>query len=136
MLYYARSTNGFYDSTINKAIPEDAVEITVDVHRLLMLHQSRGGTIQANSTGFPIAAPPKPYDFSVWDGDRWTSNTEKIRKDDEERERTKITEIEKKVSLCDLIDVLIERGVISYDDLPSDMQELLKERDALKRAIA
>ena len=60
-LYFAKSTNGFYDSEINAALPKDAVEITQSTHQTLMTGQSQGQVIQADSTGAPVlVAPPSP----------------------------------------------------------------------------
>ena len=59
-LYYAGSTNGFYDSNINTSIPSDAVVITQATHDSLMAAQSSGHIIQ-NNGGQPQAVnPPAP----------------------------------------------------------------------------
>jgi len=54
-IYYAASTNGFYDSIVNTEIPQDAVEITVEVWQSLLDAQSNGETIAPNKKGYPVA---------------------------------------------------------------------------------
>lgn len=59
MIYYAKSTNGFYDDSIHGAsMPADAVEITVDTHAALLTAQSEGKAIIADANGNPIAVDP------------------------------------------------------------------------------
>lgn len=58
MLYFSRSTLGFYDSEINSTIPNDAVEITALQRRNLLAEQTTGKQIVADSNGFPIAQIP------------------------------------------------------------------------------
>lgn len=62
MLYYAKSTGGFYDSEIHcDNIPSDSVRITSDNHAALMRAQSEGKQIVADENGNPIAVdPPAP----------------------------------------------------------------------------
>lgn len=62
MLYYAKSTGGFYSLYMHgAAIPEDAVEITEEQHASLLDAQSNGFTIQAGQDGRPIAIKrPEP----------------------------------------------------------------------------
>lgn len=55
MLYFAKSTNGFYDSEINPAIPIDAVTITPETWQSLFDAQSEGKTIKSDDNGRPIA---------------------------------------------------------------------------------
>jgi len=43
MIYYSTSTKGFYDSTISTSIPEDAKEITDELHADLMDKQTLVG---------------------------------------------------------------------------------------------
>ena len=60
MIYYSKTTNGFYDSAINKVLPEDAAEISKELHVSLMAEQSVGKQITADSkTGLPVAVDPK-----------------------------------------------------------------------------
>jgi hypothetical protein len=52
---YSQSTNGFYDEAIHgDAIPEDAVEITVEEHAALIEGQSQGKLITADENGKPV----------------------------------------------------------------------------------
>ncbi|UOF82052.1 hypothetical protein [Caudoviricetes sp.] len=63
MLYYAKSTGGFYDSVIHtpQQIPSDAVEITVGQYQALLAGQEQGQVITSDSNGNPINAPqPAP----------------------------------------------------------------------------
>lgn len=60
MIYYSKTTNGFYDSAINKILPEDAAEISKETHAALMAAQSEGMQIIADSkTGEPVHVDPK-----------------------------------------------------------------------------
>lgn len=54
-IFYAASTNGFYDSAINKEIPTDAVEISVDKWQSLLAAQGNGKIIKSDKNGYPIA---------------------------------------------------------------------------------
>lgn len=54
MIYFSKSTNGFYDSDFNSVIPNDAVEITKEYHLSLLDAQSTGKCIVADSRGRPI----------------------------------------------------------------------------------
>ena len=53
-IYYANSTNGFYNTDINSVIPTDAVEITEENYQELLNGQSAGQVITANAQGYPI----------------------------------------------------------------------------------
>jgi len=63
-ILYSASTNGFYDTNLPyKSLPNDAVEITPEVHQALMAAQTTGQTITSDTNGYPIAknhAPPTP----------------------------------------------------------------------------
>lgn len=60
MIYYSKTTNGFYNSAINKVLPEDAVEIAQEAYSSLMVAQSEGLQIVADSeTGEPTTIDPK-----------------------------------------------------------------------------
>lgn len=51
----------FYDPEINPEIPEGAIELTDEEHRVLLEAQSYGKTIKPDESGRPIAAdPPQP----------------------------------------------------------------------------
>lgn len=55
MIYYAKSTSGFYDSDIHGAnIPPDAREITAEYHAELLAGQAQGKIIDANDNGTPV----------------------------------------------------------------------------------
>jgi hypothetical protein len=55
MLYFSRSTVGFYTSEIHgEAIPSDAVEISQSLYDMLIAGQSAGMIIAADDRGFPI----------------------------------------------------------------------------------
>lgn len=55
MLYYAESTRGFYDTAINRVIPEDAVAVTRQQHAALLAAQAGGKEIVSSPGGVPIA---------------------------------------------------------------------------------
>lgn len=59
--YFAKSTGGFYDYSINPAcqIPADAVEITEEQHAELLAAQSAGKIITSDANGNPIAIDPQ-----------------------------------------------------------------------------
>lgn len=61
-MYYAKSTNGFYDAAIHgDSIPADAVEITSEYHAALMQAQGEGKQITSDENGSPLAIdPPQP----------------------------------------------------------------------------
>lgn len=61
-IYYASSTNGFYDDRIHGKfgsmdghIPADAKLLTDDQFSALILAQQSGKTINPDSNGFPVA---------------------------------------------------------------------------------
>jgi len=61
MLYYSKSTGGFYDTAIHGDIPANAVEITEAEHAALLAAQASGQSIQAGEDGRPVAvARPAP----------------------------------------------------------------------------
>lgn len=58
-MFYAASTGGFYVESIHgSSIPEDAVEISSEQHRILMDGQANGLVIQADAAGLPILVEP------------------------------------------------------------------------------
>lgn len=60
-IYYAKSTNGFYDAAIHgDNIPADAVEITEAEHAALIEGQSLGKLIVADESGRPVLVDPPP----------------------------------------------------------------------------
>lgn len=54
MIYYSKSTNGFYNSKVNKLIPGDAVEITKEDHQRLLEVQEIGGRITSDTNNRPV----------------------------------------------------------------------------------
>lgn len=59
--YYAKSTGGFYNTSINgNDIPADAIEITDGCHASLLDAQSQGKKIITDDNGFPVAIDPPP----------------------------------------------------------------------------
>ncbi|QEW06351.1 hypothetical protein [Nitrincola iocasae] len=60
-MYYSKTTNGFYSRTIHgDKIPEDAVEITKEIHMFLIEGQSQGKIIKADENFYPILVDPPP----------------------------------------------------------------------------
>lgn len=61
MIYYSKSINGFYDTQIEyKNIPDDAVEISAERHRELLVAQSNGRCIVSDDAGYPMDILPEP----------------------------------------------------------------------------
>jgi hypothetical protein len=61
MIYFSKSTCGFYNDSINEFIPDDAVEITDEYHQELLEEQAKGKTIEADASGYPVLRdPPAP----------------------------------------------------------------------------
>jgi hypothetical protein len=60
MLYFAASTNGFYDSEIHSTMPDDAVQITREKYTELMTGQSEGNPVSSDSNSNPINVAPTP----------------------------------------------------------------------------
>lgn len=58
MLFYSKTTNGFYDDSIHaiESIPADRVTISREDHRLMMDGQAAGRTWQAQTDGRPALA--------------------------------------------------------------------------------
>ena len=62
-MFYSKTTGGFYDTAIHgDNIPADAVDITLTEHAALLLGQSQGKLITADTLGRPVLTdpPPKP----------------------------------------------------------------------------
>lgn len=135
MIKYSPSTNGFYDTEIHGTnVPADVVEISGSIYDTLIAWQSKGYAIQPNSSGYPVVTSQKPYPFSKWDGDKWTSDTDKIKQHDQEQIKVKLRKIEQELSALayTLFDILMDKGVIDFDDLTGDVKKLLKERDDIE----
>jgi Mlc titration factor MtfA (ptsG expression regulator) len=57
MMFYSNSTGGFYTKQIHgENIPDDAVEISDELHAFLIEGQSQNKTIVGDANGFPILA--------------------------------------------------------------------------------
>lgn len=54
MILFSKSTNGFYNTRVNKIIPEDAVEITEEEHKRLLEVQAVGGRITSDANNRPV----------------------------------------------------------------------------------
>ena len=52
--------DGFFDDSYGGFVPEGAVEITDDTHRLLLDGQAQGKLIIADDEGYPILSDPPP----------------------------------------------------------------------------
>lgn len=55
-MLFSSSTGGFYDATINKSIPADAVAITSAEYAALLAGQSEGKRITSDAQGRPVLA--------------------------------------------------------------------------------
>ncbi|WP_455808898.1 phage tail protein [Pseudomonas koreensis] len=60
MIFYSATTNGFYDSSENTYIPEEALEISSERHAALLNGPASGLRIIADDNGLPILADPLP----------------------------------------------------------------------------
>lgn len=62
MYKYSKSTNGFYVQDIHGGnIPDDAVDVSDEVHAEIIKGQSEGKVITADGNGYPILVdPPAP----------------------------------------------------------------------------
>lgn len=61
MYLYSLSTNGFYLDAVTLSLPNDAIEITDEEHRALVLGCSQGKVITIGGDGRPGLADPAPY---------------------------------------------------------------------------
>ncbi|EAO6423667.1 tail fiber assembly protein [Cronobacter sakazakii] len=60
MIYFSKSSNGFFLDSINDDMPADIVEISADTYNALMVGQQDGGkVIEADDDGYPILVSPK-----------------------------------------------------------------------------
>ena len=60
-MFYSPQTGGFYDAAFHgDSIPDDAVEITAELHSELMEGQSQGQIITPDKNGFPVLTDPLP----------------------------------------------------------------------------
>jgi hypothetical protein len=61
-IFYSKNANGFYNSSLHgNNIPDDSIEITLDVYNKLFEDQSIGKLITSNENGFPIAIDRPAY---------------------------------------------------------------------------
>ena len=71
-IYYSKSNQAFYDSTIHTTWPEDAVWITDEQHTALLAGQSNGQVIMPDKDGKPVLASKAPSHLHQWNGKEWT----------------------------------------------------------------
>ena len=65
-MFYAKSTNGFYDPAINGQMPSDALQITQAQHDALLLGQQAGQIIAADPNGLPVLTAYAPTPAQAW----------------------------------------------------------------------
>lgn len=53
-IFFSRKANGFFDTNINKSMPDDVVKITKERHSELLSLQSSSRVISGDDDGFPI----------------------------------------------------------------------------------
>jgi hypothetical protein len=66
-MLYSKSTNGFYDSSINPVIPSDAVQVSDEQIKALFEAQQQGKVIQADANGYPEAVSLAPTQQQLFD---------------------------------------------------------------------
>lgn len=60
MIYFSKSTNGFFIETINPEMPDDAVEVSEETYNALMAGQQFGGkVIVSDENGYPVLITPE-----------------------------------------------------------------------------
>ncbi|GCM15728.1 phage tail fiber assembly protein [Escherichia coli] len=60
MIYFSKSSNGFFMDSINDNMPADIVEISTDLYNTLMAGQQNGGkVIESDDDGYPILVSPE-----------------------------------------------------------------------------
>ncbi|NIG10700.1 tail fiber assembly protein [Enterobacter sp. Cy-1797] len=60
MIYFSKSSNGFFLDSINDNMPADIVEISADFYNALMAGQQNGGkVIESDDDGYPILVSPE-----------------------------------------------------------------------------
>src|SRR5690554_636524 len=58
-MFYSKQTGGFYDPEIHgNNIPEDAVEISKELHSSLLQGQASGKVIVSDESGYPVLSDP------------------------------------------------------------------------------
>lgn len=58
MMFYSKSTNGFYDNNLHENMPQDAVTVSDDTYQSLLAAQATGQVISADANGNPVAGKP------------------------------------------------------------------------------
>ncbi|WP_258109077.1 tail fiber assembly protein, partial [Escherichia coli] len=59
MIYFSKSTNGFFFDGINSDMPADIVEISTDLYNELIAGQQEGGKlITSDENGLPVLKSP------------------------------------------------------------------------------
>lgn len=58
-LHYSAAAGGFFDDTIHRALPTDAVPVSNDRHRELLAGQAAGLRIAAGADGKPLLRRPQ-----------------------------------------------------------------------------
>ncbi len=67
MIYYSKSTKGFYITEIHGMnIPSDCVKISFDTHQRILKDQSRGKQITEDENGYPLTVDAPTF-FSTWE---------------------------------------------------------------------
>lgn len=64
-MFASKSARGFFDISIDPAIPADAVEISVEVHAALLAGQGEGKEIGWDADGYPMLIEPPPPSLEV-----------------------------------------------------------------------
>lgn len=60
MIYFSKSSNGFFLDSINDNMPADIVEISADLYNALMAGQQDGGkVIKSDTNGYPVLVSPE-----------------------------------------------------------------------------
>jgi hypothetical protein len=57
-IYFSGTTRGFYDDSMVPKVPEDAIQISDELHKELLLKQADGMVITVDESGVVTAAPP------------------------------------------------------------------------------
>jgi len=54
MIYFSKTTKGFYDPEINTNLPQDAVQISNELYQTILRGIEKGQIVNADNNGFPI----------------------------------------------------------------------------------
>lgn len=55
--FFSKTTRGWYHSDIHSEMPEDAIEVSDEVHRAIMAEHDKGMRIVGDENGNPMAVP-------------------------------------------------------------------------------